>query len=231
MFDDEEENGIIEISNIEQAGELVKRLDEFKVKISRNVKVESDPEALAFMVQISNREDMMKEKKRCAENFVKLKKAEITNLMTELKNEEELKVKTLEELREQDVKRAQLTKKVDEKNEALKQLQKKKQVLQESIPKKIIKFEEQMEELGSSLKGLKSKLFEYNKAKNQKQVKIVESGQNLPLLEYIDKKIEAKEEELECPVCFERASAPIYMCSEEHIVCSTCRPKVTPPLF
>ena len=193
MFDDEEENSIIEISNIEQAGELIKLLDEFKVKISRNFKVESDPEALAFMVQISNREDMMKEKKLCVENFVNLKKAEITNLMTELKNEEELKAKTLEELREQDVKRAQLTKKVDEKNESLKQLQKKKQVLQESIPKKIIKFEEQMEALGSSLKGLKSKLFKYNQGKKQKQVKIVESGQNLQLLECIDKKIEAKQ--------------------------------------
>ena len=230
MFDDEEENGIIEISNREQAGELIKLLDEFKLNISRNFNVESDPEASAFIVQISHREDMMKEKKLCVENFINLKKAEITNLMAGLEKEEDLKAKALEELSELDVKRAQLTRKVDEKNESLKQLQKKKQVLQESIPKKIIKFEEQMEALGSSLKGLKSKLFEYS-AKKQKQVKIVETGQNLPLLEYIDKKIEAKEEELECPVCFERASAPIYMCSEEHIVCSTCRPKVPLPLL
>ena len=46
-------------------------------------------------------------------------------------------------------------------------------------------------------------------------------------MEYIGKKIEAKEEELGCPVCFELACAPIFMCAKEHLVCSTCRPKLS----
>merc|ERR1712099_36175 len=43
----------------------------------------------------------------------------------------------------------------------------------------------------------------------------------------IDKKIEAKESDLECPVCFEVCAAPIYSCDEQHIICSECRPKVS----
>ena len=49
----------------------------------------------------------------------------------------------------------------------------------------------------------------------------------MQLLEYIDNKIAAKEKELECPVCFEVASAPIFMCSDLHLICSDCKPKVT----
>ena len=50
---------------------------------------------------------------------------------------------------------------------------------------------------------------------------------NLQLLEYIDHKILEKEEELQCPVCLETASVPIYMCSEQHLVCSVCRPQIS----
>merc|ERR1712083_127686 len=42
----------------------------------------------------------------------------------------------------------------------------------------------------------------------------------------INKKIEAKESDLECPVCLEVSSTPIYSCDEQHIICSDCRPKV-----
>ena len=43
----------------------------------------------------------------------------------------------------------------------------------------------------------------------------------------IDKKIDAKESDLECPVCFEVCAPPIYSCDEQHIICSECRPKVS----
>ena len=32
---------------------------------------------------------------------------------------------------------------------------------------------------------------------------------------------------LECPVCLETAEGDIYSCQEQHLICSTCRPKVT----
>ena len=45
-------------------------------------------------------------------------------------------------------------------------------------------------------------------------------------IEEIDRQIEAKEKELECPICFDVASPPIFRCDELHIICSDCRPKV-----
>ena len=41
------------------------------------------------------------------------------------------------------------------------------------------------------------------------------------------KLIEEKEANLECPVCLETATVPIYMCLQSHLICSDCRPSVT----
>lgn len=49
---------------------------------------------------------------------------------------------------------------------------------------------------------------------------------NKELLQFIDNQIIEKEKELECPVCLEVAESPIFMCSELHLICCNCRPKV-----
>ena len=49
---------------------------------------------------------------------------------------------------------------------------------------------------------------------------------NLQWLESIERKIEAKEKKLECPVCFEVAACPIFCYDDQHIICCKCRPKV-----
>ena len=38
-----------------------------------------------------------------------------------------------------------------------------------------------------------------------------------------EKFIEEKERDLECPVCLDTAQVPIYMCEEQHVICSSCR--------
>ena len=47
---------------------------------------------------------------------------------------------------------------------------------------------------------------------------------------YLTKEKEATlkelEAELECVVCLETGSSPLYCCQEQHLVCSTCRPGV-----
>ena len=53
------------------------------------------------------------------------------------------------------------------------------------------------------------------------------TSSNKELLEFIDNQIIEKEKELECPVCLEVACSPIFMCSEQHLICSTCRPKLS----
>merc|ERR1719233_2276762 len=50
---------------------------------------------------------------------------------------------------------------------------------------------------------------------------------NKEFLEFIGDQIIEKEKELECPVCLEVACSPIFMCSEQHLICSTCRPKLS----
>ena len=40
------------------------------------------------------------------------------------------------------------------------------------------------------------------------------------------KKIEEKERDLECPVCFEVCTRPIFRCHLSHQICSQCRPKI-----
>ena len=50
---------------------------------------------------------------------------------------------------------------------------------------------------------------------------------NEEFLKFIDKQISEKEKELECPVCLDIACSPIFMCSEQHLICSTCRPKLS----
>ena len=46
------------------------------------------------------------------------------------------------------------------------------------------------------------------------------------LLDFLAASIKEKESDLECPVCFETADIPIFMCTEMHLICSTCKPKV-----
>ena len=38
--------------------------------------------------------------------------------------------------------------------------------------------------------------------------------------------IEEKERDLECPVCFEVCTKPIFMCDLSHQICKQCRPKM-----
>merc|ERR1711892_325326 len=46
------------------------------------------------------------------------------------------------------------------------------------------------------------------------------------LLDFMATSIKEKENDLECPVCFETADVPIFMCSEMHLICSLCKPKI-----
>ena len=46
------------------------------------------------------------------------------------------------------------------------------------------------------------------------------------LLSSVNAKIEKEEAGLECPVCLETASVPIYTCSKQHLICSDCRSNV-----
>ena len=50
---------------------------------------------------------------------------------------------------------------------------------------------------------------------------------NSNLIAFLTKSIEEKEAALACPVCLETATTPIFMCLQQHLVCSSCKPRVT----
>ena len=49
---------------------------------------------------------------------------------------------------------------------------------------------------------------------------------NSMLIQFLEKSIQSKEKQLECPICFVVAKAPIFSCSESHLVCGSCRPQL-----
>merc|ERR1719468_732901 len=50
---------------------------------------------------------------------------------------------------------------------------------------------------------------------------------NEPMITFLINAIEKKETQLACPVCLETASAPIFMCQQQHLICSSCQPRVS----
>eukprot|EP00092_Neocalanus_flemingeri_P037699 GFUD01041044.1.p1 GENE.GFUD01041044.1~~GFUD01041044.1.p1 ORF type:complete len:336 (+),score=116.25 GFUD01041044.1:66-1073(+) len=48
----------------------------------------------------------------------------------------------------------------------------------------------------------------------------------LALKEFVNQSISKKEALLECPVCYQTASPPIYKCPMEHLLCKGCLPRV-----
>jgi len=93
------------------------------------------------------------------------------------------------------------------------------------------------ENIEKQLGELKSKLSETlkkieNLPNSSFALETIDSGgQKQWKVEYLQKQITEKEETLECPVCFLTAGIKdrqeIFMCSEQHLVCSVCRPRLT----
>merc|ERR1719369_1335240 len=82
--------------------------------------------------------------------------------------------------------------------------------------------------LKDEIQDLETRLLETKKLiKNVPYDDILSNEPNKELIEFIDNQIIEKEKELECPVCLEVACSPIFMCSEQHLICSTCRPKLS----
>merc|ERR1712240_319449 len=44
------------------------------------------------------------------------------------------------------------------------------------------------------------------------------------MLQHFDNQIKSMKEMLECPICFDLASTPIFCCHQQHLICSDCLP-------
>ena len=92
--------------------------------------------------------------------------------------------------------------------------------------------------IGLNLKKLKKEIVTFEEdtdkkvSKAEEQVQLYQQAlenevQIDGLRTFIDDSIKEKEEELECPVCLETASAPIFMCQDSHLICGKCMPKLS----
>ena len=84
-----------------------------------------------------------------------------------------------------------------------------------------VRIEEENEKLRERIQQLEASngAFAYLKV-------VQETNKNL--LTLIEGQISEMEEELECPVCFEVSdTAPIFKCSEDHLMCRSCRPRLS----
>jgi len=87
-----------------------------------------------------------------------------------------------------------------------------------SITKQINELKTKLQETEQSIRNLSSDELTIEEATPVQP--------NQQLLDFIKDQISEKEKELECPVCLEVATAPIFMCREQHLICSTCTPRV-----
>jgi len=108
--------------------------------------------------------------------------------------------------------------------EQIEKLTKKRLKLEKSIDAEMKRYLESDAKMKKELEHLEAKVDAIESVANSSS-----DGQspNSAMVDFIMASIESKEKDLECPVCLETAVAPIFSCPESHVICSTCRPKVS----
>ena len=164
---------------------------------------------------IGHKELVIQKQRKLTEELRIAKEKEIGILKSSFKEAEINEMNVLAEISEIDERRKLLVKKSNENYEKMNGIN--------------TRSEEVEEHFSNSLKDSKILITKLEGEIDtfQSQLKSLDEECKQPYLESINLKISAKEVELECPVCLETASAPIYMCLEQHLLCSSCRPKIS----
>ena len=108
-----------------------------------------------------------------------------------------------------------------------------KENLQTNVNLKRVKQEDRRKEilaLNDHLQGLAVNMKELLSVNNENR-KLLEENQKMKeekssLSTFLSESIAQKESLLECPVCFNIASPPIFKCPSEHLICSRCLPSM-----
>ena len=98
--------------------------------------------------------------------------------------------------------------------------------------KELLDIENSIKELDKEKKKLldksKATLDDIKRLEDQlTKLKLEPQAENSNLTSFLVKTIEQRKAELTCPVCLETAEAPIFMCQQQHLICSSCQPRVT----
>ena len=186
--------------------------------------------------QIEGKESLIQQRQDFLEQIVGVYGKKMAKFITDIEAAEDekndkLKEKSAIEMQISDLedKHERLEREVKEKDKTIIDLVREKRDLETYIENSVHRTKKEIALLEEDMKSLKTNIApqQSKEPKNNASFAKGESQQlNLPLIEFISSKILAKEEELECPVCFEVASPPIFACNDLHLICSHCRPKV-----
>ena len=177
--------------------------------------------------KIEEKEARLKENMEYLEYVRQVKGKKMAHLITTLDALEDEKNKKTKEISVVDMKiadlqadRERLIKEVEERNDQMISLAREKEDLEKDIDRNVEEAKRDIAALEEEIKSLR--IGSPSKAVKSKEEPKPKRNPNIQLLEYIENKIEAKQKELECPVCLEIASAPIFTCSDLHLICSHC---------
>ena len=180
--------------------------------------------------ELVEKEILLQQRREFLEDIVEVSGKEMATLITDIEAAEDEKVGKVKEksevttkISDLQTKHESLVREIQKKDEAMIKLVQKKRDLESYIENSVLETKKEIALLEEEMKSLKTRLTPQSPKDEGKG----KSQLNLQLLEFINSKIEAKEQELECPVCLEVAAPPIFTCTDLHIICSDCRPKVT----
>ena len=228
-----EERGSSEIKTNTGVAEESKETKEDNLLVGKETSSSSNGDQLRSQKsEIEEKQAIIQQNRDFLEQLVDVKGKEMATLITSIEAAEDEKNEKLKEkgdieqqISELQTQHGRIVEEVKEKDKAVFKLNKKRKNLEAYIDtsvdetkKKIAALEAEVKNLQISLPPLAPKV-EASASDSHQQP-------NLQLLEFINMKIEAREQELECPVCLETASIPIFACNDMHLICSNCRPKV-----
>ena len=144
---------------------------------------------------------------------------ELDELSITIANIEESKYRVLSEIAEIDARKAELLKSFEAKDSILGKLRNEQDILKNVVSRTMMESRAKISKMESEVQILEFQQLE--KKKTSRALRAVPKNQDY--LESINLKICSKEQELECPVCLETATAPILMCEDQHLICNKCR--------
>ena len=201
-----------------------------------------DPNIQALRKELVIKEAKLKELLESGQVLVESRGKEMSVLLSRVEDAEEEKHSMLkqvaeldnemqkikDELAKMDERKGKLMKNMKGKDKKLNKSLKKKKQLEDLIEAEVNENKQARRELEKEIASLKAEIEALTKSKANPSNSVDKAKlENQRFLLNINKKIEAKESDLECPVCFEVSTTPIYSCNEQHIICSDCRPKVS----
>ena len=198
-------------------------------------------EVAVLKAELEDKEEKLQALKDSDQSLVAKKGEEMAVLLSAVETSEEekhLKMKQVAAneatIRELQGKNERLLADIENIDEKLTKIKNKKKKLENYLDLKVCESKKARSLLKKEAEEIKGKIEALDKVKTlqsktpellvdiDRQIKAKLVGH----IEEIDRQIEAKEKELECPICFDVASPPIFRCDELHIICSDCRPKV-----